>query len=313
MTSSGSDVSRVRLLLAFGVIYVLWGSTYLAMRIAVVTLPPFTMAGVRFLIAGGALYLFSSRTEAARPTRKQWRNSFLASFPLFVVGNGGVAWAGQTVPSGLAALVVATLPAWLLLMDWGYGGRRGPRLVEVIGIALGLAGVFVLAAPGDAEHIPLLEAAVLVISSIGWASGSLFTRYAEFPRSPIRTAGMQMLAGSVLMLLVGSLLGEWNHFAVAAVSWQSALALVYLVAVALVALPAYTWLLSVTSPALVGTYAFVNPVVAVLLGWFAHETVSERTGIAVVLVVTGVAILTLMRARVTSTSQGGAPTKSGPE
>jgi drug/metabolite transporter (DMT)-like permease len=291
MATDGSEVSRVRLILAFGVIYILWGSTYLAIRVAVETLPPFLMAGVRFLIAGSILYAYSRNGEAPRPTRRQWRNAVLASIPLFVVGNGGVTYAEQTVPSGLAALVVATLPAWLLLLDWSYGGRRGPRVMEVAGIVLGLVGVFVLAAPSGAESIPLLGTLLLVGSSIGWAAGSLVVRYSDLPKAPACTSGMQMLAGGALMVAIGLALGEANRFDVARVTWESATAVVYLIAVALIAVPSYTWLLTVTSPALVGTYAFVNPVVAVFLGWAAGETLSERTGLAAVLVVTGVVLL----------------------
>jgi drug/metabolite transporter (DMT)-like permease len=291
MATDGSEVSRIRVILAFAVIYILWGSTYLAIRVAVETLPPFLMAGVRFLIAGSALYAFSRTSGVTRPTRRQWRNAVIASIPLFVVGNGGVTYAEQTVPSGVAALVVATLPAWLLLLDWGYGTRRGPRVMELAGIVLGLAGVFVLAAPSGTESIPLLGTVLLVCSSIGWAAGSLVTRYSDLPKAPACTSGMQMLAGGVLMVALGLALGEAHRFDVSRVTWESAIAVVYLIAVALVAVPSYTWLLTVTSPALVGTYAFVNPVVAVLLGWAAGETLSERTGFAALLVVTGVVLL----------------------
>ena len=281
--------SRVKLVLAFATIYVLWGSTYLAIRIAVDTLPPFLMAGLRFLFAGAALYALGVRTGAPRPTGRQWRNAALASVPLFVMGNGGVTWAQQAVPSGAAALVVATLPAWLLLLDWGYGGRRGPRAVEVLGIGLGLGGVAALSAPGGINPV---GTAVLVVASIAWAVGSLFNRYADLPKSPVRTSGTQMLCGSVFMVGIGLAMGEADRVNVSAVSAASVASWAYLVAVAVVALPAYNWLLTATSPALVGTYAFVNPVVAVLLGWlFADEALTGRTGVAAALVVLGVVLL----------------------
>jgi drug/metabolite transporter (DMT)-like permease len=289
-------VSRVRLVLAFASIYILWGSTYLAMRVAVATLPPFLMAGVRFLLAGGGLYALGVRQGSPRPTGRQWRNALLSGIPLFVLGNGGVAWAVQTIPSGMAALVVATLPAWLLLFDWACGGRSGPRWVEAAGIALGVGGVGVLFMPSATAGLDPVGIAAVVVASIAWAAGSLLSRYADLPASPFRTAGMQMLAGGACMLAVGFALGESGRFDPAAVSWQSAISFAYLVAVAVVALPAYTWLLNVTSPALVGTYAFVNPIVAVLLGWAAaDETLSGRTGLAVALVVAGVALLTWPR------------------
>lgn len=193
--------SRVRLGLAFACIYVLWGSTYLAIRVAVQTLPPFLMAGTRFLLAGAFLYLLGVRQGSRRPTGRQWRNAVVAGVPLFVMGNGGVSWAEQTFPSGLASLVVATLPAWLLVFDWMIGGRRGPGPVEVAGIGLGLTGVAVLAAPG-AGGSPV-GVAVLIGASVAWAAGSLFSRYADTPPSAVRTAGMQMLSGGAVMVGLG--------------------------------------------------------------------------------------------------------------
>src|SRR6476469_239712 len=163
--------------------------------------PRFLMAGTRFLLAGTFLYLLGVRQGSPRPTARQWRNALIAGVPLFVMGNGGVSWAERTFPSGLAALVVATLPAWLLLFDWAIGGRRGPGPVEVTGIGLGLAGVAVLATPKEGGS----PAGVVVLTgaSIAWAAGSLFSRYADTPSSAVRTSGMQMLAGGAVMVLVG--------------------------------------------------------------------------------------------------------------
>lgn len=289
MGSESPAPSRVKLLLAFAAIYVLWGSTYLAIRLAIDTIPPFLMAGTRFLIAGAALHALAARSGLPRPSARQWRNAALGAIPLFVLGNGGVTWAEQAVPSGAAALVIATLPAWLLLLDWVYGGRKGPRVAEVLGIGLGLTGVAVLSAPGGIHPV---GAAVLLGAAVAWAVGSLFNRYADLPASPALTAAMQMLAGGVMMVAIGFALGETGRLDPGAVSWQSVAAVAYLVAVAVVALPAYNWLLSVTSPALVGTYAFVNPVVAVLLGWAAlGEAITGRTGPAAALVVAGVVLL----------------------
>jgi drug/metabolite transporter (DMT)-like permease len=287
-------VSRVNLVLAFACIYVLWGSTYLAIKLAVETLPPFLMAGARFLLAGGFLYALGVQQGSPRPTGRQWRNALIAGVPLFVMGNGGVVYAEQTFPSGLAALVVATLPAWLLLFDWSIGGRRGPKVIEVIGIGLGLGGVVLLATPEDGGS--LFGVAILTGASIAWAAGSLFSRYADTPKSAARTSGMQMLAGGAVMVGIGLVAGEFGRISMAGVSVESGVSFVYLVAVAVVALPAYTWLLTVSSPALVGTYAFVNPVVAVILGAaVAGEALTGRTGLAVVLVVGGVALLTWPR------------------
>jgi drug/metabolite transporter (DMT)-like permease len=295
MESESPAPSRVKLFLAFAAVYVLWGSTYLAIRLAIDTIPPFLMAGGRFLAAGAALYVLGVPSCLPRPSARQWRNAAIGAIPLFVMGNGGVTWAEQAVPSGAAALVIATLPAWLLLLDWAYGGRKGPRLVEVLGIGLGLTGVAVLSAPGG---IHLGGAVALLGAALAWAVGSLFNRYADLPASPALTAAMQMLAGGVMMVALGVVLGEAGRFDPGTVSWRSAAAVAYLVAVAVVALPAYNWLLSVTSPALVGTYAFVNPVVAVLLGWaVAGEVMTGRTVPAALLVVVGVMLLVWPRKR----------------
>jgi drug/metabolite transporter (DMT)-like permease len=224
---------------------------------------------------------------------------------LFVCGNGGVTWAQLTIPTGAAALVIATLPGWLLVLDWGYGGRARPRAVEAAGLALGLAGVGTLSAPGGIHPVGI---AVLAGAAATWAVGSLVNRYADLPPSPVRTAGMQMLVGGAIMVGVGLALGEAGRFDPGAVSAVSAGAVVYLIAVAVVALPAYNWLLAVTSPAAVGTYAFVNPVVAVLLGWAAAgEPMTDRTAAAAVLVVLGVMLLVWPRGR----SPRGSPRPEG--
>lgn len=286
---------RLKLLLAFAAIYFLWGSTYLAIRLAIDSVPPFLMAGTRFLIAGAVLYTVGVRAGEPRPTVRHWRAAAGAAVLLFVCGNGGVSWAQLTVPTGAAALVVATLPAWLLVLDWGYGKRGGPRLREAVGISLGLGGVAVLSAPGGIHPV---GAVVLLGATAAWAVGSLVNRYAELPASPVRTAGMEMFAAGLMMVPLGLALGEGARFDPHSVSPVSVAALVYLIAVALVALPAYNWLLTVTSPAAVGTYAFVNPVVAVLLGAAVlGEELSARSGAAAVLVVLGVMLLVWPRRR----------------
>ncbi|OWK44401.1 EamA family transporter [Fimbriiglobus ruber] len=300
MEISDSRPSRIGLLLAFAAVYVLWGSTYLAIRLAIDSIPPFLMAGSRFVVAGAILFAYGSQRYAGRLTLVQWRNAALASVPLFVIGNGGVTWAEQSVPSGLAALVVATIPVWMLLFDWMYGGRRGPRRAELMGVGAGLAGVTVLAAPGADGGSPAGIGA-LVFSAVGWSCGSLVNRYADLPKSPFMISGMEMLVGGVFLLGVGLVTGEASRFDPVAVSWQSGAALVYLIAVAVVALPAYTWLMTVCSPALVGTYAFVNPVIAVLLGCAVlGEELTSQTLAAIALVVVGVALLTRPQKSVSS-------------
>lgn len=299
----GSDPppSRVKLLLAFSAIYFLWGSTYLAIKVAITTIPPFLMAGTRFLAAGAVVYLLGSRGEKRWPTARQWRNAAVSGVLMFVLGNGGVTWSEQTVSPGVAALVVATLPAWLLLLDWIYGGRKGPRLVETLGIVLGLGGVAAMSTLGAIDPFGV---GALLVASVGWAIGSLVTRYADLPASPIRTAGMQMLIGGAVLVGLGLAVGEGGRLNPAAVTPESVGGWVYLAAVAVVALPAYNWLLSVTSPALVGTYAFVNPVVAVLLDWaVTQQPPAVQTAAAGGAVVLGVALLVWSRWRANSKSE----------
>jgi drug/metabolite transporter (DMT)-like permease len=295
MGSKKPGVTRTRLLLAFAAIYVLWGSTYLAIRLAIDTLPPFLMAGSRFLVAGAALYAYSSRSGRPTLSTRHWWNAAVASVLLFVLGNGGVTWAEQTIPSGAAALIVATLPAWLLVLDWGCGRRSKPCGFELVGVGLGIAGVALLSAPGGVDPV---GAVALMVASVAWAAGSLFSRYATLPSSSVLTAGMQMLMGGAILVVLGLAVGEGKRFDPAAASWQSFAAWAYLIVVAVVALPAYTWLLTATSPALVGTYAFVNPLVAVVFGWaFLGEELAGRTGTAAALVVLGVILLVLSRRR----------------
>ena len=286
--------SRLALIAGFAVIYIVWGSTYVAIGLGVRTLPPFLMAGTRFLLSAVILGIWAYLRGDAKPTWKQWRNAAAAGCLMFVGGNGGVSFSQQVLPSGLAALVVATVPAWLSLFDWvGVSGRR-PRTRELAGIAIGLGGVGLLAV---GEHTPGVArpdmVGLVVAASAAWAAGSLFARGADLPRSPISVMAMEMLTGGTAVAALGLATGETHRFDPAAVNADSVWAFAYLMVAGLVALPTYTWLLTVTSPALVGTYAFVNPVVAVLLGWAVlGEALNDEALAAAVLVVLGVVLIT---------------------
>ena len=286
--------SGLSIALGLACIYLVWGSTYLGMRVAIETLPPFLMGGVRFLLGGAVLLVWARAAGVPRPTARQWANAAVAGLFLFLGGNGGVAWAMDTekVPSGLAALTVATTPAWMVVLDWAWGGRR-PRAVVGLGILVGLAGVGVLAGGGaDAGGVSVAGAVALTAASASWAVGSVFARHADLPRSPGLTTAMEMMTGGVGLAAAGAALGEHARFDPAGVSPASAVAFVLLVAAAVLALSVYTWLLGVADPGLIGTYAFVNPVVAVLLGWaVAGEKLSGRVGAAAALVVLGVALI----------------------
>jgi drug/metabolite transporter (DMT)-like permease len=291
---------RARLLAAFAAVYVIWGSTYLAIRLAVETLPPFLMAGTRYVIAGGVLLLWSRlRERHGGPTRRDWITGLVSGGLLLLGGNGAVVWAEQRVPSGMAALLVAIVPLWMVLLDWMRPGGRRPATLVFAGLALGLAGLALLVVP-DAMNggaIDIVGAAVLVLGSLSWAIGSLYTQRAPRPSSPNKGSGAQMFAGGLWLLLVGLGTGEAAHLDLAHASAQSLWAFAYLVTFgSLVGFTAYIYMLAHTTAAKAATYAYVNPVVAVFLGWaFAHEPITARTLVSAAVILAGVAIITVAR------------------
>lgn len=293
---------RSMLLAAYAAVYVIWGSTYLAIHFAIETLPPFLMAGVRFLVAGLLMYgWIRLRGGAAAPDRVEWRSALVVGAFLLLGGNGGVVWAEQRVPSGLAALLVATVPLWMVLLEWGGGGPR-PRARVIAGIAIGFAGLAILIGPADllgGGAADLTGALVLVVASFSWAIGSVVSRRVRLPDSPLLGTGMEMIGGGALLLLFGTLVGEWGRLDLAAASPRSLWAVLYLIIFgSLVGFTAYVWLLRHVEIAKVSTYAYVNPVVAVLLGWaLAGEALTLRVVLAATVIITGVAFITSGRAR----------------
>ncbi|MEJ2502814.1 MAG: drug/metabolite exporter YedA [Gemmatimonadota bacterium] len=294
----GATASRGAVLAALLAVYLVWGSTYLAIRFAVETLPPFLMAGVRFTVAGALLYGWRRAVGFPRPTGRQWAAATVVGGLMLLGGNGGVVWAEQWVESGTAALIVATVPLWMVLMDWLRPGGRPPRPAVWLGIAVGLAGVAILLGVPDPGPRYLAGTTVLLLASVAWAAGSLYSRSATLP-APLLATGMQMLAGGLLLLLAGLLAGEPATFEPSTFSTRSLLALAYLVAFgSLVGYSAYVWLLRVTPPALASTYAYVNPVVAVMLGWLlANERMSPRIVVACLVIVGAVALISNTGAR----------------
>ena len=300
--SERQKASRTQLIAAFASIYTVWGSTYLAIRYAIETIPPFLMGGVRFLISGAMLYIWARYRGAERPTRLHWRNTAIAGAFLLVGGNGAVVWAEQSVPSGLTALLVSILPFWLVIIEWVRPPRQRPSIAVFAGLLLGFIGIIVLVGPaniGGKGDIRPLGALVLILGSLAWAIGSFFARDAKLPDSSLLTTGMEMLAGGALLSIAGALAGEFRGFDVHAVTKASAIGLLYLILFgSLIGFTSYIWLLDKVSPAMLGTYAYVNPVVAVLLGWaIAGERLSIRAGIAAVIVICSVALITSARSR----------------
>ncbi len=298
MSPVSPPLSRVRLVAAFAAVYLVWGSTYLAIRVAIETLPGFLMAGTRFLFAGGILYAFGRLRGGERPTLRHWGAAAVIGALLLLVGNGCVVWAEHRVPSSLAALLVATEPLWIVLFDWARPGGVRPAPLEIGGVVLGFAGVAILIGPVDARGAAdPLSAAVLVLSTLAWASGSLYSRGARLPKSASVAIGMRMLAGGALLFLAGTADGEWSRFDIASVSLRSVVALAYLsVFGSIVAFSAYMYLLATTTVARASTYAYVNPVVAVSLGYFAGgEPVTGRTVAATAVIVGAVAVITTVQ------------------
>jgi drug/metabolite transporter (DMT)-like permease len=281
-------------------VYLIWGSTYLAIRYAVETIPPFLMAAVRFIVSGGFLYVLRSLRGDPQPERMEWRNAAIIGIFLLLGGNGGVVWAEQFVASSLAALLVATVPLWMVLVDAFRPAGHRPGIVAVTGILIGFGGVVLLigSVTSSADVNNLFGAAALVGASLAWTTGSLYGRSAKLPASPLLGTGMEMLAGGVALLLVALVLGEWNGFELAAVSRRSAFALVYLTVIGSIAFVAYVWLLRVAPTPLVATYAYVNPLVAVLLGYFlAGEPMTSRTLLAATLIIGSIVLVSSSQRR----------------
>lgn len=290
--STGLHPPQGKLITAFAAVYLIWGSTYLGIRFAIETIPPHLMAAARFLVAGAILYAWSRWRGAPAPTVRNWRASAIVGGFLLLGGNGAVVWAETRVPSGLTALLVAMVPIWMLVLEMHprLGGKR-PRAAVVVGIVLGLAGLILLVAPGKLEgRVDPVGAGVLVLGCLSWAFGSLHSRVAELPKSGFLAAAMEMLCGGALLLLFGLATGQGAQLSLTAISARSLVALAYLVFFgSLIGFTAYIWLLGATTPARVSTYAYVNPVVAVLLGWaFANEPMTLRTMLAAAVIVSAV-------------------------
>ena len=289
-----------RLIGAFAAVYIIWGSTYLAIRFAVDTMPPFLMAGVRFLIAGGVLYAFMAARGTPAPKRIHWRSTLIIGALLLLAGNGGVVWAEQRVPTGIASLLVAVVPLWIVLIDWLRPGGSRPGLPVMVGVLVGLVGIGLLVIGGDesSQPIDLLGVGSILIATTCWAIGTFYARSAVLSASSLQTTAMEMLCGGALMLLVGTFTGEWSQLDVAKISFTSVLAVIYLIIFgSLIAYTAYTYLINHAPPARAATYAYVNPVVAVFLGWLLRgEPLTIRTVIAAAIIIGSVVIITTYNA-----------------
>lgn len=294
--------ARTALILAFATIYLVWGSTYLGIRIAVETMPPFLMAAVRFLLAGGLLFAFLKLRGAAWPTRRQWlANTIIGTF-LLLGGNGLVVWAEQFVPSGITALLIGVSPLFIVLAEWAWPGGLRPTLVTFIALLLGFAGVAWLAAPWESSAsgaVPLQGILAILGACVSWSIGSIYSRHAKHGADPFLAAALQMLGGGAALTLVALLHGDFSQLDLPAISGRSWLAFVYLTAIgSLVGFSTFVWLMKHSTPARVSTYAYVNPIVAVFLGWLIlAEPITGRTLVASAIIVASVAIITTEKSR----------------
>lgn len=294
--------SRTALVLAFAAIYLIWGSTYLGIRVAVETMPPFLMAGARFLIAGTILFTFLKLRGAAWPTAAQWRaNAIIGSF-LLLGGNGLVVWAEQTVPSGVTALIIGVGPLFIVLTEWAWPGGSRPTAMTMGALLLGFAGVAWLAAPWEhSEHgaLNLSGVIAILVGSFFWAIGSIYTRHSKNGADPFVASALQMLGGGAGLMVVATLHDDFGRLDFASIAPRAWGAFVYLIAAgSLVGFSTFVWLMKNSTPARVSTFAYVNPVVAVFLGWLLlDEPVNSRTVVASAIIVAAVAIITVQKSR----------------
>ncbi|MCG2787904.1 MAG: EamA family transporter [Anaerolineae bacterium] len=288
---------KTKVWLAMLAIYVIWGSTYLGIRFAIESIPPFLHAGMRFLIAAVLILGWRFLAGDERPTLTQWRDASIVGLFLLLGGNGLVSWAEQTVDSGIAALIVGTVPLWLTLFEALRPGGVKPGWQAVVGLLIGFGGIFILINPetlaSAAFRVDLLGAGALVLATILWAMGSIYAKTAQVPKSVFMFTGMQMASASVGLLLVSALNGEMASFDIRAVTLTSWMGLIYLILFAsLVAFVAYGWLLRNAPISLVSTYGYVNPLVAIFLGaWLANEVLTWRVFVAAAVIISAVVMI----------------------
>lgn len=292
---------KIKIWLPLLLVYVIWGSTYLAIHYAVDTIPPFLMAGTRFLLAGTVLYVWRRLAGDSAPTKRQWASSAVIGLLLLFGGNGLLSLAEQQVPSGVAALIIGSVPLWMAVIEALRPGGVRPNWLGALGLMIGFGGIVLLVGPsflgGTHAEINPLGIGILLAAALFWSLGSIFSRSADLPASSLLTTGMEMLAGGLGLFLAASLKGEWHLLVLTRVAVSSWLGLAYLIVFgSMVGFTAYAWLLRAAPLPLVSTYAYVNPLVAILLGsWFAHEFLNRRILLAALIIVSSVVVINISR------------------
>lgn len=295
-----AHVSRAKLVAAFAAIYFIWGSTYLFIKFAIESIPPFMVGALRFWLAAAILYAWARIRSGVKPTREHWRDGLILGAFLLGVGNGCVVWSQQRIASGIAALVVAIVPLLVVLIEWLRPRGRRPSGAALFGVLIGLAGMALLIGPsaflgtGDVDPAASL---VLLVGSFSWSAATVFGKRARVPPSPPLASAIQLIGGALSLTIVSVLTGELGRIDPSEVPLKATLSVVYLTIFgSIVAFSAYSWLLRVASPTKISTYAYVNPIVAMLLGWaVAGEEMSARVLIAAAIVLAGVALITRRR------------------
>lgn len=285
--------SRWLVIAAFAAIYVIWGSSYIGNRIAIESIPPFMMSGGRMLFAGLLLIAYARIQRVPMPTRLEWKNAVVLGAVLFMINNGAIIWAqAEGLPSGITSLMIATVPMWIVLFGW-WRTRQRPSWAVLIGVVVGFIGIALLLNPGEAGGFNPLVALVVVGGAAAWSLGALLSKGLSQPASPILSTGMQLTTGGGLLLLVGILIGEIGQLDVTAVQPQSLLAALYLaIFSSCIGFTSFVWLMRVSSADKVSTYAYVNPVVAVFLGWLmAGEALTPLTMFAAAIIIGAVFII----------------------
>lgn len=294
-TSAGREPRRLKVVMAFAAVYLIWGSSYLAILWGLETMPPFILGAARFLTAGAVLYAIARARGDAGISRRQLGNAAIVGALLPFLGNGSLIWAEQRIPSGIAALIVATVPLWMVAIQTVVERVR-PGTQIWTGVGLGIVGLAILVSvgAGDAGGVHVPSALILCAGSVAWAAGSIYSRTADLPVSSLASSALTMLTAGVYFAGVAVAFGEHHSFDIAGVSARSIVGLLYLsILGSVIAYSAYIWLLQVASPARVGTYAYVNPLIAVLLGWaFASEPISVRTLVAAAVILAAVVLIT---------------------